>query len=158
MKQFRLVGVVLVIVMMALVPLASVANAQTGGAQAALSVPVVVLQAKAQANLVNDLAQCALQAAGAKYLRGGVSISQPVPAGTSTPSCNPSSGMATTASSSSSSSSAAKGATCAAATRALTKQEISLVNDYEIMAAKANSAHTMVPAMSTDVTALIGCL
>lgn len=156
MKQFRLFGIVLVIVMTALVPLASVANAQTGD-QAGLSVPVKVAQAKAQANLVNDLAQCELAASGAKYLRGGVGISQPLPAGVSMPSCSPASGTATTATSSSSSSSAMKGATCVAATRALTQQEFNTVNEYEIMVAKANSAHTPVPAMSPDVAALIGC-
>jgi hypothetical protein len=48
-------------------------------------------------------------------------------------------------------------ATCAGGPRALTKQENSIVNDYEILLAKANSKHTPVPDLSPDVAALISC-
>jgi len=158
MRQFRLVGVVLVSVMMAIMPLAGVANAQSNE-QAGISVPVQVAQAKAQVNLANDLAQCALQAAGAKYLRGGVGISQPPPNGANTPSCTPMSGTAMTAWPSSSTSSTMKRASCVeATTNTLTTVQYTTVNAYAILVARANSAHTPVPTMSPEVAAIIGCL
>jgi hypothetical protein len=48
--------------------------------------------------------------------------------------------------------------TCAAATGTLTEQQQSLVNDYEILVARANSKHTAVPQMPDEVAVLIGCL
>jgi hypothetical protein len=57
-----------------------------------------------------------------------------------------------------SASAAPKAATCpGGGPRALTKQEDSMVNDYEILLAKANSAHTPPPDLSPDVAALIAC-
>ena len=59
--------------------------------------------------------------------------------------------------------SAANAQSAAAATcpgggpRELTKDENSRVNDYEILLAKANSAHTTPPDLSPDVAALIAC-
>jgi hypothetical protein len=59
--------------------------------------------------------------------------------------------------------SAANAQTTAAATcpgggpRELTKDENSRVNDYEILLAKANSAHTTPPDLSPDIAALIAC-
>jgi hypothetical protein len=154
MKRIRLFGVALVMVMTASVPLASVANAQM-----LVSVPVQVAQTKAEANLVNDLAQCALQASGAKYLRGGVGLSQPPAAGANTPSCWPTSGATTNSSAPSPSmSTPAKAPTCVEANNTLTSLQFNTVNEYAILVARANSAHTPVPTMSPEVTALIGCL
>jgi hypothetical protein len=48
--------------------------------------------------------------------------------------------------------------TCAAATGTLSQQQQSLVNDYEILVARANSKHTAVPPMPDEVAVLIGCL
>jgi hypothetical protein len=48
-------------------------------------------------------------------------------------------------------------ATCVGGPRALTKQENSIVNDYEMLLARANSHHTPVPDLSPDVAALIAC-
>jgi hypothetical protein len=48
--------------------------------------------------------------------------------------------------------------TCAAATSSLNAQQQSLVNDYEILVARANSKHTAVPSMPDEVAILIGCL
>jgi hypothetical protein len=77
--------------------------------------------------------------------------------------CTSGGGVAPTSSSpapSSSSSTPTKpsvAATCIGGPRALTKQENSIVNDYEILVAKANSAHTPLPDLSPDVAALIAC-
>jgi hypothetical protein len=48
-------------------------------------------------------------------------------------------------------------ATCPGGPRALTKTEDSIVNDYEILLAKANSQHTSPPDLSPDVAALLAC-
>jgi hypothetical protein len=47
--------------------------------------------------------------------------------------------------------------TCVIAQRALTTSEQSMVNDYEVQVARANSKHTPVPPMPDPVVALIGC-
>jgi hypothetical protein len=48
--------------------------------------------------------------------------------------------------------------TCVAATGPLTTQQQSIVNDYEILVARAQSKHTPIPIMSDQVAVLIGCL
>ncbi|HEY1293008.1 MAG TPA: hypothetical protein VGJ60_08020 [Chloroflexota bacterium] len=47
---------------------------------------------------------------------------------------------------------------CAIAVGPLTADQESLVNDYQILVAKANSKHTAVPIMPEDVFVLIGCI
>jgi hypothetical protein len=47
--------------------------------------------------------------------------------------------------------------TCAIAQGPLTREQESLVNDYEVQVAKANAKHTPVPAMPDQVYVLIGC-
>jgi hypothetical protein len=47
--------------------------------------------------------------------------------------------------------------TCVIAQRPLTADEESMVNDYEVQVAKANSKHTAIPVMSDPVFLLIGC-
>jgi hypothetical protein len=50
------------------------------------------------------------------------------------------------------------GVPCAIALGPLTTQQQSLVNDYEIQVAKANSKHTTIPTMPQQVFLLIGCI
>ncbi|MGI9149151.1 MAG: hypothetical protein ACR2IK_21810 [Chloroflexota bacterium] len=147
MQPFRVVRIAVVGAALALLPLTGVAHAQT-------STPLTPAQARAAANLANDLAQCKLAAAGVKT-SGKPGISGELPAGVAMPACAP--GAAATTPSPMPASTMTTG-TCAAATRSLTKPELSLVNDYEIAIAKAASNFTAPPVMSPDVSALIGCL
>src|SRR4051812_28786952 len=54
----------------------------------------------------------------------------------------------------------AQGATvpCAIAAGPLTRDQESVVNDYQVLVAKANSKHTAVPMMPEEVFVLIGCM
>jgi hypothetical protein len=61
----------------------------------------------------------------------------------------------TTSSSGTPASSSASTFTCPAA--GLSKQQESMINDFEILVARANSQHTPVPTPSDDVAALIAC-
>ena len=47
---------------------------------------------------------------------------------------------------------------CAIVLGPLTTQQESAVNDYEVLVAKANSKHTVVPMMPDEVFVLIGCI
>jgi len=46
---------------------------------------------------------------------------------------------------------------CAIAVGPLTREQESVVNDYQVLVAKANSKHTAVPMMPDAVFVLIGC-
>jgi len=71
--------------------------------------------------------------------------------------CSTGSPVASTATSAKPAAGAAAAAVCVGGPRPLTKQENSMVNDYEILLAKANSQHTTPPTLSPDVAALIAC-
>jgi hypothetical protein len=47
---------------------------------------------------------------------------------------------------------------CAIAVGPLTREQESVVNDYQVLVAKANSKHTAVPLMPEEVFVLIGCI
>ena len=47
---------------------------------------------------------------------------------------------------------------CAIAVGPLTRDQESVVNDYQVLVAKANSKHTAVPLMPEEVFVLIGCM
>src|SRR5262249_19801109 len=69
---------------------------------------------------------------------------------------------ATSSSSSSSSSSAGSSSGTSPTTftcppNGLSKAQLSQINDYEVLAAKANARHTPVPEVPSDVAALLTC-
>jgi hypothetical protein len=63
----------------------------------------------------------------------------------------------TSSSSSSSSSSGSSPATFTCPPAGLSKAQLSQINDYEVLVARANAKHTPVPVVSPEVAAFIAC-
>jgi len=175
MKLSRLSRVVVAVSVMALAPIGGVASAQT-----TTTPPVTCAIAQGpltsqQESLVNDY-EVQVAKANAKhtpvpampdqvYLLIGCMSPASQTGGQTPPSGSTTSTSATTTpttvvtqpttTSSSSSSSSASTFKCPA--NGLSKDQLSQINDFEILVARANSKHTQVPQPSPEVAAYLSC-
>jgi hypothetical protein len=174
MKLTRLSRLVVAVSVMALAPIGGVASAQT-----TTTPPVTCAIAQGplttqQESLVNDY-EVQVARANAKHtpvpampdqvymLIGCISPAsqtggQTPPSGstTSTP-ATVTQPTATSASSASSASSSSSSSTFKCPANGLSKDQLSQINDFEILVARANSKHTQVPQPSPEVAAYLTC-
>jgi hypothetical protein len=153
--------------MLILAPSASVASAQTAAPTTATSVCAIALGplTKQQESLVNDYEILVNKANNAHtavppmpdnvaILIGCTSPASTTPAATGTTTSTSTSSTSTTASTPTS---GQPSATFVCPNTGLTRAQRSMINDYEVLVAKANSAHTPVPPIPQDVANFISC-
>jgi hypothetical protein len=153
---FRSKVVVVVAVIMAALPFANVAQAQTSTSANAQNEMVIqqqkaaARQAEILANTNNDLARCRLAAQGQQPVPGNIAFSQAAPSNLVS-ACTPSMGETGGATPTNNVSPGTPG--CVSPLSAFQQNQ---VNDWAVSVARAHTNKTSEPAMPPEVVALIG--
>jgi hypothetical protein len=178
MNFSRLARIVVTASALVLAPVGTVASAQTPTVPCAIAVGPLTQEQESAVNdyqilvaranskhtavpmmpdavflLIGCISPASQTSAAAANLVGTTSTATPSSSASNQPAASPTpapSGAPTTVSPTS-------GVTFTCPANGLSKEQLSMINDYEILVAKANSKHTAVPPIPPEVAAFIAC-